>query len=340
MLNIDLLKKLCEASGVSGDEANVRNIIIDEISGYADGYSVDKMGNLIVFKKGNMRAETRLMICAHMDEVGFIITDITNEGMLRFTNVGGIDSDVICGKSVLIGENSVRGVMGLKPTHLVEADEKGVSVPLDDLYIDIGAESREEAESAVKLGDTACFESIFDFSGGMIKAKALDDRAGCFVLIELIKSDLPFDMHFAFVVQEEVGLRGARAVAYTINPDAAIVVEATTAADIYGVDEDAQVCNLRNGAAVSFMDKVTIYDREYYNLALRSSDITGVKVQPKRAVAGGNDAGSIHSSKSGVRTVAISIPCRYLHSSCGMIAQEDLISVEKTVIETAKNIIG
>lgn len=338
MADFKLLEKLCTARGISGQEQTVRNLILDEIKPYADQITVDPLGNLLVFKKGAGRAGTKLMFSAHMDEVGFIVTHITEDGFLKVAPVGGIDKRVIPGKQVLVGEKGLPGVIGIQPIHLSKDDEREKALNFDQISIDIGAVSREDALHHVSLGDMVTFSSVFDLSGGMVKSKAIDDRAGCTLLIELLKEELPFDLYFAFVVQEEVGCRGAKAAAYTIAPEACIVVESTTAADIAGVEEEKKVCHVGRGAVVSFMDRSTIYDREYFRLAQQAGQKAGAKVQVKQAVAGGNDAGAIHVSRGGVRTIAVSLPCRYLHSAVGLIAQEDYESVKTTVRALAETI--
>ncbi|MDC0700640.1 M42 family peptidase, partial [Blautia wexlerae] len=214
------------------------------------------------------------------------------------------------------------------------------SVPVRDLYIDIGAADREEAEAVVRPGDPVTFDSLFDTAHGMVKSRALDDRAGCAILIDLLKSDLPYDMMFAFVVQEETGLNGSKTAAFAIAPDAAIVVESTTAADVAGVPEDKQVCHVGKGPVLSFMDRRTIYDREYYRMAFDAAEEIGVNCQAKQAVAGGNDAGAIHVSREGVRTVAVSLPCRYLHSAVSLISQQDFHDAETLIARLAEKIAG
>ena len=339
MANLELLQWLCGAQGVSGDEESIRRLILDEIEPYADNVEVTPLGNIIAFKMGKQRPKTKLMLSAHMDEVGFIITHITEDGLLKFAEVGGLDQRVLCGKSVLVNRK-YPGVIGAKPIHLMESDEREKSVPAKDLYIDIGAKDRAEAEQAVRPGDTACFVSGFDTAYGMVKSKALDDRAGCVILIDLLRKELEYDMTFVFAVQEEVGLRGAKTAAYTVRPDAAIVVETTTAADIAGVEPERQVCRVGQGPVVSFMDRSTIYDREYYRLAFETAEKLGIKCQAKEAVAGGNDAGAIHVTRGGIRTLAVSLACRYLHSAAGLIAQEDFHAAEKLVFALANQIAG
>ncbi len=339
MADFELLQRLCTARGISGSEKQVRDIILNEIKTYANTVEVSPLGNIIAFKKGAKKPKTRLMLNAHMDEVGLIVTHITEDGLLKFAPVGGIDRRVLCGKPVTVG-NGVPGVIGAKPIHLLEDEEKEKSIPVKNLYIDIGAADREEAEQYVTPGDPVTFDSVFDASHGMIKSRALDDRAGCAILIEMMKRDLEYDMAFVFAVQEEIGLRGSRTAAFAVDPQAAIVVECTTAADVAGVEKERQVCRVGDGAVLSFMDRSTIYDKEYYKMAFEAAEKVGVKCQAKRAVAGGNDAGAIHVSRGGVRTVAVSLPCRYLHAPVGLIAQEDYYSAQKLVFKLAEKIAG
>lgn len=339
MADWSLLERLCAARGISGNEETVREIIFKEVKPYADRAEVTPLGNLIVFKKGAKRPNTRLMLNAHMDEVGLIVTHITDDGLLKFSPVGGMDRRVLPGKSVTV-KNEVPGVIGAKPIHLLDGEEKEKSIPIKEMYIDIGAKDKEEAEQAVLPGDPVCFDSIFDTSRGMVKSRALDDRAGCAILIEMIQSELPYDMTFVFAVQEEIGLRGSKTAAYAVEPQAAIVVESTTAADVAGVEKEQQVCRLGEGAVISFMDRHTIYDKEYYRMAFSAAETAGVKCQSKRAVAGGNDAGAIHVSRSGVRTVAVSLPCRYLHSAVSMISQQDYEAARKLIPVLAAQIAG
>ena len=339
MADLKLLESLCTARGISGAEDQVRELILKEITPYSETIKINPLGSIIAFKKGKERAKTKLLLNAHMDEVGLIITAITKEGLLKFATVGGIDRRVLCGKAVTINHN-LAGVIGAKPVHMLREEEREKSVPIEDLYIDIGAKDKEEAQKHISPGDIVCFESIFDTANGMIKSRALDDRAGCTILIDILKSDLKYDMTFVFAVQEEIGLRGARTAAYAVAPQAAIVVESTTAADIPGVDDEKQVCHVGKGPVISFMDKSTIYDKEYYHMAFDAAKTIGVPCQVKEAVAGGNDSGAIHVTRGGVRTIAISLACRYLHSAVGLISQDDFHSTEKLVAELANRIAG
>ena len=325
MIN-EKIKELCSIPGISGRESKVREYIINEIKDYAE-YKVDALGNLIVTKKGKEKAKNVVMIDAHMDEVGLIVTGVNSNGFLTFAKVGGVDNKVIIGRNVLVGENKIPGVLGIKPIHLIEKDEEQNVPKDDDMYIDIGAKDKEDALKYVSLGDEVTFESEFvEFGDGFIKAKAIDDRAGCAILIELIKSELPYDCVFTFTVQEEIGTRGAATAAFQVNPDYAIVVETTTAADISSVKGEARVCVLGEGPAVSFMDNGTIYNPDIYKRTLEIGKENNIKCQPKTRVAGGNNARTIHTSRGGVVTQVISVPTRYLHSPCCVCKKEDIIS--------------
>lgn len=335
MLNCAFLRKLCLLDGISGDEKRVCELIKKRIKEYDVELQSDAMGNLIVTKKGRKRAKNKVMLSAHMDEVGFIVTDINSDGTLRIESVGGVDRKAIYGKSVIIGKDKINGVVSVKPIHLLKSDEKDSVISIDKMVIDIGADSREEALKYVSLGDSVCFTPNYLDKNDVIMAKAIDDRVGCFILTEILRQELEYDLICSFVVQEEVGLRGAKAAAYTAEPDFAIVVEATTASDIPGSDDTNNVCCVGKGAVLSFMDRSTIYDKECLNLALKTAEENNINVQFKRAVAGGNDAGAIHTSRGGVRTIAVSLPCRYIHSQTGLIAKGDLESSLEIVKEMA-----
>lgn len=318
---IQLLKELCLVNGISGDESCVREYIIDKIKDYCT-YSVDALGNLICFCKGRKSSEKKLMIAAHMDEVGFIVTYINDDGSLLFSEVGGIDSSVIIGRQVQI--NGLSGVIGSKAVHNLSKDERETPPVTEKLYIDIGADSKKEAEKYVSLGDSVHFDSDFIKIGNCIKSKAIDDRAGCAMMIKLIQEQPEYDTYFVFNVQEEIGLRGSRVSAFAVQPDFAIVLEATTAGDIDGVQGGKKVCQLGNGPVVGFMDRSTVYDKQLYKLAFSVADEYSLPCQTKTMIAGGNDSGAIHLTGRGIRTIAVSVPCRYLHSPSCVINAEDL----------------
>ena len=328
-MRTELLEKLCLINGTSGDEGKVRDFIISEIADYCQ-YTVDPLGNIIAHKQGNNRSKNKVMISAHMDEVGMIVTSIKSDGTLTVSSVGGIDPRVVIGRQVSVGDNDINGVIGAKAIHNLSADERKKAPKFESIYVDIGAADKAEAEKLVSLGDRVHFSSEYvSFGDGFIKCKAIDDRFGCAVMIDLIKSELPYDCVFTFVVQEEVGLRGARAVAYTVDPDFALVLEATTAADIPLASGEKRCCELGKGAVVSHMDRSTIYDKELYNISRAAADENGLGWQTKTMIAGGNDSGAIHISRGGLRTMAISAPCRYLHSPSCVVKLSDLETCER-----------
>jgi len=323
---LDYLKDLCLLNGISGNEDSIREYIISKLDNKST-FKVDNMGNLIVYKKGKKTPKNKVMLSAHMDEVGFVVTYICDNGFIKFTNVGGIDSKIISGRSVSIGENNVIGIVGNKAVHLTEGDE-GKTVPeISKMYIDIGAKNKEDAEKYVSVGDPVCFNSDFvTFGKDKVKAKAIDDRFGCAVMLKILREELEYDAYFAFLVQEEVGCRGAGAAVYGIRPDYAIVLEATTASDIAGVSDEDSVCKFGEGAVVSFMDRSTVYNRVMFKNAFVTAEKHGIKIQPKTTVAGGNDAGTIHKSCEGVNTIAVSLPCRYIHSGTSVADVNDMKS--------------
>lgn len=312
---MDTMETLCCLSGVSGGEDEVRDYILERAMPCADEIRTDPMGNLMVFKKGAVTADKRVMLCAHMDEVGLIVTNITDDGYLRFDQAGGIDRRVLLGKQVYVGPDRVPGVVGSKAVHLTTAEQRKVLPAMSEMYIDIGADSRAEAERSVSIGDLASFDdTVVRFGDGFIKAKAIDDRAGCATMLALLEKDLPCDCWFAFTVQEEVGCRGAAVAARNVQPDVALVLETTTAADIPGSTGAKQVCRLGEGIVIPFMDRGTIYDRELYRLLGRLADENGIPWQTKTMIAGGTDGSAVQRSGAGVRVAALSVPVRNIHS--------------------------
>ncbi|MBQ7637302.1 MAG: M20/M25/M40 family metallo-hydrolase [Clostridia bacterium] len=310
----ELIKTLCSLDRASGREDKVRDYIISQIG--ENEYTVDALGNLIVRVKGEEKGKNTVMLCSHMDEVGVMATFIKPDGTVKFNTVGGIQSTALLGKTVRF-ENGTVGAIGVKPVHLLEKDEREKAPETDKLYIDVGASSKEDAEKLVSPGDTAVFTSEFTEMGEKLLSKAIDDRAGNAVMLKMIKNGVRYDTVFCFNVQEEVGLRGAKTSTFAVSPDYAIVLEATTAADVTGAEDEKRVCVLGEGAAVSLMDRATVYSPELYKKVFEIAKENGIKAQPKTMVAGGNDAGSVHVSGKGVKTVTINVPCRYIHSpSC------------------------
>ena len=312
-------EELCNLCAVSGDEGAVRDYVCRALEGNPTvSWQIDPLGNLLVEKKGAQRAPHHLMVSAHMDEVGLIVTHVQDGGLLEIAAVGGVDASVVIGRQFLVGRQHIPGIVGTKPVHLLSKEQRSQLPTFDGLVLDIGASSAEEARKLAPEGTCAYFCPYFRTLGdGRVCSKAIDDRAGCALLLGLLEQELPYDITAAFLVQEEIGLRGATAAAYTVAPDFALVLEATTAADIVGASGGERVCTLGGGPVISFMDRSTMYDKGMYQAAFAQCQAQGIPCQTKTRIAGGNDSGAIHVSRGGVRTLAVSLPCRYLHSpSC------------------------
>lgn len=331
----EFAKDLSLIDGISSREDDVRKYIIDKIKDDKScSFLVDNLGNLIVEKKGKSVPENKIMIDAHMDEVGLIVSYITSDGFLKFHSVGSINEKVLIGRTVKV--NDLTGVIGIKPIHLVPKDKSKDIPEMEDLCIDIGATSREEAEKYVSLGDSVSFVSEYTEFGkdsGFVKAKALDDRLGCAVMLDLLLGEMEYDVTFTFTVQEEVGCRGAITATNRVKPDYAIALECTTASDISGVEGEKKVCLLSGGAVVSFMDRATVYPKDLYRKAMDIAKEKNIRAQTKTMVAGGNNAGQIHKAAEGVNCLAVSVPCRYLHSPSCVIKKSDVVDVKKLVVE-------
>lgn len=323
---LNLIEELCGVCGVSGNEEEVRRLIINRIDGHCE-YSVDALGN-IIGKKGN---GGNVFLDAHTDEVGFIVKNIDADGFIRFEEVGGIDSKILPDTRVCV-KNKL-GVICCKPYHLMSGKERTAVPDVSSLGVDIGAKSREEAERIISAGDVFTFERRFIRFGednDFILSPALDDRVGCAILISLIvNTDLNFD--FSFSSMEEIGCRGAAVSALSSGADIAVAIETTTAADIDGVDEGKQVCCLGKGGAVSFMDRSTLYDKEEFEFIKRIAEEKNIPMQTKNATTGGNDMGAIHKAGKGKKAVAVSVPARYLHSQSVVIRLSDVISAYELI---------
>ncbi len=318
-----LLKKLTEACGAPGQEGEVRNLIRSEIEGHVDEIRTDALGNLIAIKNPSAPGP-KVMLAAHMDEVALMILGIEKNGLLRFRPIGGIDPRVLVAKTVLVGEKKVPGVIGSKPIHLQKPEERQRPLGIDELLIDIGAKSQEEAEKVVNLGDCAYFATKFEeFGQDKIKAKALDDRVGCALLIELLKRDYNIPVYGVFTVQEEVGLRGAGVAAYQIQPDVAIVLEGTTASDVPGSDPHKHATSVGKGPAITIMDRSVITHPPLVRQLIELAEKHDISYQIRRTNTGGTDAGQIQLTAGGTKAAVIAVPCRYIHSAASVMSKKD-----------------
>ena len=321
---IRLLEKLCNATAVSGDEYEVRKIVLEEVEPYADEVKVDALGNVLVTKLGKGEGRVRVMLAAHMDEIGLMVVKKHDGGLFEFVRVGGIDERQLPGKAVLVGREHLPGVIGAKPIHMTTADERKNKIKEKEMRIDLGPEIGDK----VKPGDRVTFATRFRVLGPSICAKALDDRFGVATLIELVKhAPENIDLLAAFTVQEEVGLRGARVAAYAFDPDMAIALDSTPAYDLPNWDDEVENAQyntrLGKGPAIYVMDRATIADRRLVNWLQGTAEDLGIPYQFRQPGGGGTDAGVIHKTRSGIPSTSVSVPSRYLHSAVAMARQDD-----------------
>lgn len=308
---MNLLKELTNTYGPSGREEKIRDIIKKHVCDYADEVSTDSLGNLIVRKKGNGK---KIMFAAHMDEIGIITTFIDDNGYLRFAPVGGLNTKDLLYRRVYF-ENGTVGIIG--------TEKENTDKLISKMFIDIGAKNKKDAEEKVSVGDMAVFCGEFLSSGDTVISKALDNRVGCYILIEAlkrIKSDN--DLYFVFTVQEEVGLRGAKTAGFAISPDYAIAVDVTDTGDTPNADEMA--VSLSKGAAVKIMDSSVLCDAEVRSTLIEAAKSKNIPYQLEVLNAGGTDAGAISLSGCGIKTGGISIPTRYIHSPSEMASISDI----------------
>jgi len=329
---IRLLEKLTNASGVSGNENEVRSIVLEQIRPHVTNVEIDALGNVLAVCKGKGRSRPRVMVAAHMDEVGFMLTHDDGDGIFRFDTVGGLDPRQLAGKLVLAGKDKLPGVIGAKPIHLTSADERTRSISLDMLRIDVGVANAKK----VKVGDWATFSTSFIRQGPSLRAKAMDDRLGVTSLIELVKqAPQNIDLLAAFTVQEEVGLRGARVASYALDPDLAFVLDCTPAMDLpsweeggayFGEEPDENVrYNTRLGAgpAIYVADRATLSDPRLIRHLAETAENLGIAYQFRQPGGGGTDAGAIHKQRAGIPSVSISVPGRYLHTAASIVRLDD-----------------
>lgn len=313
------LKTLCELPGISGREEPVRMAIYQECAEKlgAENVIIDRMGNVIARKAGRDASAPRVMVAAHMDEVGLMVLSATDDGLLRITAIGGIDPRVLISKRVKVGygEKALNGVIGAMAIHQQTAEDRKHVLPISQLYVDIGAKDQAEAESLAPAGTPITFDTPYvPFGDHKVLAKALDDRVACYTLLRLLDCDVRGETHFVFTCQEEVGCRGAAVAAFRIQPDIGIALEGTSANDAGDMPATAHVCRLNEGVAISFMDRGSIAQPEMFAEMMALAQERGIPHQVKMAVAGGNDAGPMQRSCSGARTVVLSVPCRNIHS--------------------------
>ena len=322
---LKLLERLCNTIAVSGDEGEVRKVVLEEVKPYADEIKLDALGNVLVTrmatKAGRGRKRTRVMLDAHMDEVGLMIVDEEGEGLYRFEIVGGIDLRHLVGKQMFVGRERTPAVIGAKPVHLMSGDEYTKKVPLDALRIDVGISGK------AKVGDRAGFATRFRRVGPSILAKSIDDRIGVATLIELLKqAPSNIDLCAAFSVQEEIGLRGAKVAAQYFNPDLAIAIDSTPANDL-PLHDNSEITSYNTklglGPAIYVADGSTIHDPRLVRFLRETAEAERIPYQIRQPGGGGTDSGAIQRSLAGIPTVSVSVPHRYTHSPVSIARLDD-----------------
>ncbi len=313
----ELIETLTGTFGPAGAENTISSVILEEIKPYVDDYFTDNLGNLVA-SKGDP-GQAKLLVAAHMDEIGLMVTYIEEKGFLRFTGIGGIRNELLLG-SRLVFENGTTGVIGLEKLKEKKDPE------LSDYYLDIGAKNADEAKERVKIGDTACFLAPFALQNRRVMAKSLDNRAGCAVLIETIKNlprELPIGVYFVFTVQEELGLRGARPVSYRLKPNYGLAVDVTRVGDTPEPEYKMNLA-LGEGPAIKVKDSSVICHPLIIEKMTTAAVNNRIPYQFEVLERGGTDAGAIHLSREGVPSGVLSIPCRYIHSPSEMVDLDDM----------------
>jgi endoglucanase len=333
-----LLKQLTEANSVSGDEKEVRLMIRDLIADHVDEYWADPVGNLIALKKGTGESDLRVMVDAHMDEIGLIVKMIASDGTLEFDKLGGIDNRTLSGKVVHVGKNRVPGVIGLRPVHQVKTAKERKQVP-PNLRIDIGATKKDQINGKVKIGDHVAFVSPYTELGPTAIGKAFDDRAGCAAIIELLRGErYPFDLYATFTVQEETGMAGAAVASYRVKPDVAIILESTPAYDLPNEKDVSTNTHLGAGPCIYVMDNRTMHDPRLVKHVMESAEKHGIPFQIRQPGGGGTNAGKIQQAHIAIPVVTIGLPGRYAHTPNGMISLDDYANYVKLADATLRGL--
>ncbi len=319
----ELLKLLSKTDGVSGNEHKLRAIIIERIKDITDDITVDSMGNLIAFKKGKKGGRT-VAVTANMDEPGFIVSGITDKGYLKFKTVGTIDARKLVSKKVVIGDNRIKGVIGMKAIHLQTKSERENVVPADKLFIDIGAKNKTDAQKYVSLGDYVTFDTEFKILGDNIKGKALDRSGACRALIKALENEYDCDMYACFLVQHEVGARGAKIAAHRLNADAVITVSTADTTDMHGCEDENSGCKIGGGVVINYADKGVIADKELTDSMIKSAKKAKIKMQIKVLGQWSGDAGAMQTNGFAVKCLSAALPCRYSHSPVSIMSLDDI----------------
>ncbi len=340
-MNIELLKKTCEIAGVPGFEEKIRRLVIQEVEPLVDSLKVDNMGSVIALKKGSRNPDgKKVMVAAHMDEIGFIVTHIDDNGFIRFHTLGGFDPKTLTAQRVIVhGRQDLIGVMGSKPIHVMTTEERNKNPKITDYFIDLGMKA-DQVKELVSIGDPITRERELIEMGNCVNCKSIDNRVSVFILIEALRrlEQVPYDVYAAFTVQEEVGLRGANVAAHHIDPDFGIGLDTTIAFDLPGAQPHEKITSLGEGAAIKVMDGSAICDYRMVDFMKKTAGQHQIKWQAEILTAGGTDtAGVQRMGKQGAIAGAISIPTRHLHQVIEMADKDDIescIQLLKACLET------
>jgi len=338
----DLLKKLSNTPGISGFEADVRDLMIRELEDHADEINVDPLGNLIAIKKGNPSSK-KIMLAAHMDEIGLMVRYIDKKGFIKFSTIGGINDQMLLNQSVCIQseKGEVIGVIGSKPPHKMKESERKQIIKYDNMFIDIGAKNREEAEELVDIGDPIIIRQEFEeLRNGLVKGKALDNRVGCAILIEVLKRvETNATIYGVGTVQEEVGLKGAKTSAFSINPDMALALDVTISGDHPGIKEEDAPSRARKGPAIILTDasgRGLITHPEVKKLIISTAEEENIPYQLEVSDGGTTDATSIHLTRKGIPTGVISPASRYIHTPVSVVCIDDVVNAVELILAVLK----
>ncbi len=338
----ELLKKLSNAPGVSGFENEVRLIISKELEEFADEIKIDEMGNIIVIRNGEPDGK-KIMLAAHMDEIGLMVRYIDNKGFIKFSKIGGINDQMLLNQDVYIqtANGNVTGVIGSKPPHIMKKSEKNKIVEYDHMFIDIGASSKDEAQMMVSLGDPIIIKQEFaDLGKSLVKGKALDNRVGCAILVEVLKqADTNATIYGVGTVQEEVGLKGAKTSAFSINPDIALALDVTIAGDHPGIKEEEATSKFGRGPAIVLADASgdgIITPPMIKKLLITAATEENIPYQLEVSEGGTTDGTAIHLTRKGIPTGVISPPSRYIHTPVSVVNLEDIDNTVKLILAVLK----
>ncbi|MCP4121200.1 MAG: M42 family metallopeptidase [Bacteroidetes bacterium] len=339
-INVELLAKICETAGAPGFETRVRDLVLSEVKGHVDDVEVDNMGNVYAIKKGKDSSK-RVMIGAHMDEIGFMVKHIDEEGFLRFNTLGGFDPKTLTAQRVIVhGKKDIVGVMGCKPIHIMTPDEKKKILEIDDFFIDLGLPV-EEVKELIEIGNPITRERKLIEMGECVNCKSIDNRVAVYILIETLRNikDPAYDVYGVFTVQEEIGIRGANVAAHNINPDFGFGLDTTIAYDLPGSKPEEQITALGKGTAIKLMDSSTVCDYRMVAYMKQTADKNKIKWQPEILTRGGTDtAGIQRMGKQGAIAGAVSIPTRHLHQVIEMAHKQDIGDAIDLLTECLKDL--